>query len=386
MASALDTKRQDIKALLEEGWTKTAIARKFGVARSTLGTYLDNTGLSASVVTRELEEGISEHEKMKDRLKELEKRVRGARTDEVQYQRVIDAIENTATAVEPSYEAPEFTATNDHRPHVQVLLLSDTHAGEVVDAEAVNGMNEYSWEIMETRMARILRSLKSYVNTRTYEIEELQIWVLGDMLSGDNHDELTITNEIPIAEAAHKFGVLLGQWIEELVPLYPKITVYAVPGNHPRTTKKPAAKQVFNNWDWVSYLFAKTHLSQYESVEFNTTRSAFIVAEVAGRNALLWHGDGIRSTMPGVPWGGVMRRVNEMRRQYHDQGTDIEYFALGHFHQANIVQGKVFMNGSIKGPDEYSLKQFGSSEQPRQLLLTFDPRKERPTDVSFIDP
>jgi len=46
--------------------------------------------------------------------------------------------------------------------------------------------------------------------------------------------------------------------------------------------------------------------------------------------------------------------------------------------------GKVAMNGSVKGVDEYSLKQFGSGRGPQQLLLTFHPRRGL-TDVSFVD-
>lgn len=179
--------------------------------------------------------------------------------------------------------------------------------------------------------------------------------------------------------------MLLGQWIEALVPHYPKITVYGVAGNHPRTKVKPQAKQVFDNFDWLSYCIAEVYLRDYKSVSFHVPRSGFVVAQVAGLDVLLFHGDGIRSSMPGVPWGGVMRRVNELKRQYAERGVFLDGFALGHFHQANAVSGNVWMNGSVKGVDEWVLKQFGHGEKPRQLLLTFDKAKSRNTDVSYID-
>lgn len=81
-----------------------------------------------------------------------------------------------------------------------------------------------------------------------------------------------------------------------------------------------------------------------------------------------------------------MRRVKEKRSQFMEHGIKLDGFALGHFHQANAVSGPIWMNGSVKGADEYSLKNFGSSDPPEQLLLTFDPDKQRRTDVSTINP
>ena len=50
--------------------------------------------------------------------------------------------------------------------------------------------------------------------------------------------------------------------------------------------------------------------------------------------------------------------------------------ALGHFHEANVVgQKRIWVNGSIKGPDEYSIKRFGGGRPPCQLLHTFHPER-----------
>lgn len=89
--------------------------------------------------------------------------------------------------------------------------------------------------------------------------------------------------------------------------------------------------------------------------------------------------------MPGVPWGGVMRRAAALSTQYGSKGMPLDHLMVGHFHQANIVdQGRVVMNGSVKGIDEYSLKAFGGGGEPQQLLLTFHP-KNGLTDISYID-
>ena len=94
-----------------------------------------------------------------------------------------------------------------------------------------------------------------------------------------------------------------------------------------------------------------------------------IVPDALGRHGSAGHGDECR----------------ERGRIVNGQvGEHLDYFALGHFHQLNAVKG-VFMNGSVKGPDEYVLKQFGSADPWEQMLLTFDKQACRLTDISFIN-
>lgn len=376
--SQLDPHAEEIHRLLEdEGMSQRSVAKKYGVARTTLQDWL-----------RRNEGSVRDAEILEAELKDLRKRVRKQHTTDVQSERVFREIQETISAAPVRYEPLELP-DNDERPHAQALLLSDTHAGEIVVPEAVNGLNEYNWDICVERMQRIQKSLLSFQANRPYPIDELHLWVLGDMCSGHNHAELAETNEFPTAEQAYRFGMLLGQWIEELIPYYPTIKVDGVVGNHPRLNKAPANKQVFNNFDWMAYKICEAYLSNYIQsgiISTNFPKAGFVITEIAGNNVLLMHGDGIKSSMPGVPWGGVTRRVNEIRKQYIEQGIHIAGVALGHFHQINVVQGSIFMNGSVKGTDEYSLKNFGAGEKPAQLLLTYDKTKERLTDASFINP
>lgn len=378
--SILDERRELVYKLLDKGASQRQIAAQLGVARTTLRDWLARQTIERPTV--------DDVDLLKAELKDLKQRVKKTHTEDVQAERVFREIQEAITAAPVKY-TPLEVEIGGSRPHAQALLLSDTHAGEIVVPEAVNGLNEYSWDICVERMKNIQKSLLSFQANRPYAIEELHLWVLGDMLSGSNHQELAETNEFPIAEQAFRFGMLLGQWIEELIPFYPVLKVRGIVGNHPRVSQKPANKQVFNNFDWMAYKIAEAYLAKYVesgAVDINFPRAGFHVTEIAGNHVLLMHGDGIRSTMPGVPWGGVTRRVNELKKQYIEQGIHIKGVALGHFHQMNVVQGSIFMNGSVKGLDEYSLKNFGAGEKPAQLLLTYDKQKERLTDASFINP
>lgn len=384
--SKLDAHSAEILAALADGESQRQLAKKYGVARSTFQHWMDRQEHpEPAAVPGELDE--MERLLIEAELKKLKAEERKANDVEAQAERIYREVASAVKAAPVKYKPPKL-GKHKFAPQPQALLLSDTHAAEVVEPEAINGMNVFNWDVLVERMANIQKSLLSFQANRPYPIGELHLWCLGDMLSGDNHDELSKTNEYPIAEQAYKFGMLLGQWIEELIPHYPKVIVKGVVGNHPRVTKKPANKQVFNNFDWISYKIAETYLAGYIAdgvIEVDFPRSGLIVANIADLNILLTHGDGIRSTMPGVPWGGVMRRWNALRSQYLEHNVKLDYMALGHFHSPAVVP-HIFMNGSVKGADEYSVKQFGNAEPPCQLLLTFDQEKSRLTDVSHINP
>lgn len=375
-----------IARLLADGESYRRIAAALGCDKGTVSEYVRRHFPDRVRTQHEVPGGDpTETELLRAELKEARAAARSHRSIDVQAERLLREIQSTVVPAEPVYEPPERAEGSGH-PHVHVLLLSDLHVGEVVDREAVNGLNEYNWSILQERMRSIHRALYSFQNNRPYPIDELVIGWLGDMNGGNNHQELAETNEFPVAEQCVRTGDLLGQWTEPLVEAYPKVTIVGVSGNHPRVSKQPANKRVFDNFDWLSYKRAELYLSKYSTVECHFPRAGYRVHDIAGRKMLFFHGDGIRSTMPGVPWGGVMRRINELKKQFAEQGTLLDYFALGHFHQANVVSGSIFMNGSVKGTDEYTLKQFGGGERPTQLLLTFCRHQQRLTDVSFITP
>lgn len=387
--SKLDAYEAEIRGFAAQGQSQRFIADKYGVSRDTVQRFLKGNGIEiAGEPVNAFVGDPTREELLAAEVKDLRKAARTVRGIDVANARVVEAIEEALGEGAPvQFEpAPKIL---EHRGHEQVLLLSDLHGGEVVDPEAMDGINQYNWAICQERMESVFHSVLSYKDTRSYEIDVLQIWMLGDMCSGANHQEIAETNEFPQAVQARVVGELLARFIERLVPHYPRIVVYGVSGNHPRTTKAPAAKQVFDNWDWMSYIFVEVFLRQYieaGSVECHFPQSGFLVAEVAGLNFLLWHGDGVRSTMVGFPGGGVLRRVRELKAQWAQKGTLIHGVALGHFHSAHVLPGHVYVNGSVKGPDEWCLKQYGYGDVPEQLLLTFDPRKHRRTDVSSINP
>lgn len=372
----------DLAAVCSERW---GVKVTPSTLSNHLGRHRDVRGRVKAAFVAERDEVVSRTDLLEEEVRELRLALNRQRRESVGEERVLQAIE-LAMAQVPKVSRRRSAAVPKRepgRPHHRALVaLSDFHGGEVVDRDVVQGLNEFDWQILEDRCQEVIQSLLSH-QRRSPDLTGLDICFVGDLCSGANHLELEVSNEFPLAEQAVKIGLLMGQIVEQLAPHYRNVRVVSVEGNHPRLGKAPQAKSPQNNMDWVAAQFAKQYVRDVPNVEFTVGRGA-VIHQIAGLNMYVFHGDGIRSSMPGVPWGGVMRRVNQLQATLPQH---IDHWLLGHFHQANLVgAGRIIGNGALKGADEWCFKNLGVGDPPAQWLLTFDEKRSRLTDARLITP
>lgn len=311
----------------------------------------------------------------------LKKQIRTLTEGDDAQEALMRRVEKAIADASPQFERTAFRPSpqGERTPQEGVLLYSDNHASEVVSLRETRGINEYSWDIMLDRMNAMVDAVLSHTQHFGFNISTLNIYGLGDHLSGDIHEELAITNDRPMAEAVVQLAYDTVPWLQAFAGEFEHIHVATVPGNHPRATKKPAAKMAHNNGDWLYWKMVEALLKDDPQFSFDIPVGSFNVQMIADRyRALLMHGDGIRSTMPGVPWGGISRRITTLETQFNSSRQPLDVVYLGHFHSKNAldgVQASTHMNGSIKGVDEYSLKQFGSGRPASQTLHTYHPKR-----------
>jgi hypothetical protein len=371
--AALIAELRDAKGNYEE------VARTTGTPVSTLKSAAQRHGIVLFPVEKEVLIDPAPELRLENR--RLRAAAEQALKGDVATARVLQVIQETASALAPDWSTYEIPAPTpgDRTEQEMMLLWSDLHAAEVVSSEETRGINEYNWSIMEERMEKTVRAVASHADHFGFNVSRLHVAMLGDMLSGDIHEELKVTNDRPLSEAIVDLAAAHVPFLLSLAERFPKIKVSGVPGNHPRYSKKPQAKQAHNNADWLFYQFLAALLRDHPQFEFDIVKGSYNVLTIADRwRMLLMHGDGIRTTMPGVPWGGVIRRVTVLESQFVAAKQPLDYIALGHFHTQNALDGvatKTFVNGSVKGADEYSLKQFGSGRPAAQTLLSFHPKR-----------
>ena len=396
-ASVCDKHATAIRGYVLEGHTLTEAASMIGVHRATLVNYARREGITFQPGTghggtptarsKPTPTGeVSREEILEVQLKELRAAVSKDRRATVAQERIIQAVEQALSTVEPPtvvVAAADSPSSDLYGHHRQLLMLSDFHGGEVVNRQAVNGLNEYDWDIMLARVDEVIESMASFKKYAP-QLSGLDVVFIGDMCSGDNHEELARTNAYPLAEQGVKMGYVKANILRRLAPHYQNIRSLSVEGNHPRLVVKPAAKQAHNNMDWVAAIIAKEATQDIENLSMKVG-SGSEFWEIAGRLCYVWHGDGIMNNMPGVPWGGVSRRTDQIQSSFPD--VRIDHFLFGHYHQSNVVRGgRLLGNGALKGTDEWCQKRFGGGDKPTQLLLTFDEKRSRMTSVDYITP
>jgi hypothetical protein len=207
------------------------------------------------------------------------------------------------------------------------------------------------------------------------------------MLSGNIHEELEVTNEQPMSKAVVDMSHILYDVGRSLAEHFPEVEMIVQPGNHPRLTKKPRFKQKWDNWEFAMGEFIKA-LAQ-KDFRVTVPRDLVYRHRIFDFVVGLTHGDGIKSASSfGLPWYSMKRRQDALQSLLKSIGqAQLDLLCYGHFHRMVYHEGQgcsLFINGSIKGGDEFSLGTGYSNEAPVQGLLTFHP-KHGLTDLSRIN-
>ena len=240
---------------------------------------------------------------------------------------------------------------------IAVAMLSDTHWDEVVSPEEVDYVNKYDREIAEKRLYRFVdRTIalaRDYV-TGPVEVTGLTLFLGGDMVSGDIHEELTETNSGTMLETVVHWTGQLASAVTTLADHFGKVHIAGVVGNHGRRTRKSRSKKrVRDNFDWLIYQSVSTMLKDDKRITWQIPEAADTVVKVHDTKFLLTHGDKVRG---GGGVGGIWPPIKRMQfRMKANPQTAHDIMCIGHWHQLVLAPSAgLVVNGSPKGWDEYA--------------------------------
>lgn len=347
-----------------------------------------------------LAEGIANSEdQLRDENTELRGKLRTAETALATYRsksRVEDRlVENILEFIEKNPYRPQLrkpaAIKGKATAHEMLALVSDAHFPEVVDPEAALGI-AYDGDVCLHRMARIRDVIIRYKDLRatSYPTQKLTVAVNGDMLSGNIHEELEVTNEEPLTEALVRMAYALFDMGKAFAEEFPAVEFVIMPGNHPRIEKKPRNKNKWNNWEYVMGKFVQGLASASGHAFDVTVRKALIhTHQIFNYRIGISHGDGVKAaSFAGIPHYAMKARQDAIQALLKDLGQpQLDLLVYGHFHRLIYDEGQgcsLCINGSIKGGDEYGIATRYSAPRPVQALLTFHP-KYGMTDLSRIN-
>ncbi len=262
-------------------------------------------------------------------------------------------------------------------PIAAVLKLSDWQIGEVIEKAETEGFGEFNHAIAERRVEQLCDSFIAWIDMHRragYNLKRLDIFSEADLVSGNIHYELEVTNEFPVPVAATKAGFLLAHCIGRLAAYFEDIRVWEEScDNHGRLTRKSQAKQgAKNNYSYVSHIICNQALAKHDHVKTIMGDGTKLLADVLGINFLISHGHHIMGSM-GIPYYGMERdRAREAVKRMNTDKT-FKYISIGHWHVPAIVSGNILINGSLPGTTEFDHQQ-GRHAAPSQVSFMVHPK------------
>ena len=277
-------------------------------------------------------------------------------------------------------DPPEWTITPGkakHSPGVPTLFASDWHWGEVVDPEQINGVNQFNLKIghrrAKTLIERTIDLLKCHMTHPEYP--GIVFALGGDMVSGDIHDELRESNELASIPTVLDLLEVMIACIRTLADAFGKVHIPAVTGNHGRTTQKIRMKgRHHTSYDWLLYCLIEREFNNDKRITFQISSGPDCSYSIYGHRYLLTHGDQFRGGDGMVGALGPILRGDHKKRSRNGQiGLEFDTMLLGHWHQYAHL-GRVIVNGSLKGLDEYAYNSNFHFELPKQALFMTHPK------------
>ena len=310
--------------------------------------------------------------------------------DSVKQQLIIEAIRELTPAFEEVPLKEPYHPNKDafsKSPQIVVAPLTDTHIGESVNAEQMLSLNKYNFTVFNKRLFGWANQVLNLVTYRRNiaPVNHLIIPMLGDMISGDIHEELARSNISNCMEQMIRGANLIAQALMHLAPHFKSIEVPCVVGNHGRMTRKPPMKDKYLDWDYMLYQWVAAFCKNQKNITFDISKSFANLFSVYDKKILIMHGDSVSGagsntsiTRAITSFRGVLQYKKNLAAELNIK-EDVVHFdnvMIGHFHridEIDIGTGELHICGCMKGPDEFALQRLHTATKPKQLVTYWHP-------------
>ena len=234
-----------------------------------------------------------------------------------------------------------------------LVSLCDLHYGANVN----NAWNYYNSEVCRERLCQYIDEIIEI--QKTHNSENCIVCANGDEISGNIHQEITVTNKENVIEQITGVSEVIADFLAELSKYFKKVSYISVAGNHSRIDTKDRSLTSERLDDLVEW-YLKARLQTFENVKIGDCQkidTTMYLANVRGMNYVGVHGD----------YDGSDSKIQALQSFIR---KPIYCVLLGHLHHNKIdtVQGiKTVMAGSFLGMDNFCISKriFG---EPQQLV------------------
>ena len=233
-----------------------------------------------------------------------------------------------------------------------LVSLNDIHYGANID----NAWRRYNSGICAHMLENYLE--RALHIAQVHGCEDCVVWAAGDVISGNIHRSIQVTNKENVIEQIMGASELIAEFLAELSRNFRTVRFVSVAGNHsriePNKDNAVHGERLDNLVEW--YLAAR--LQNFDNIiitdehRMDDTISLF---EVRGKNYVLCHGD----------FDGSYTKVQSLQTMVQ---KPVYAILSGHRHhnQTDVVQGvRTVMAGSFQGMDDFCVENriYGKPEQ-----------------------
>lgn len=219
--------------------------------------------------------------KLRDERTELNRRLRDDARRDVQLEMILDRLNERGKEVFP--EQRSFITANSETKEL-IICLSDLHIGATFDgfntAIASRRLQQYFDEV-------VLIAHKEGISSCT-------VVLLGDLINGNIHPTLRITNRENIIEQTMAAGQMIASFLHLLSPAFMSVRVAHVAGNHSRITANKEESLLYERLDDVIVWYAQGVLSHIKNIHWDACKlpsGTFGEFDVCGLKYVCVHGD-----------------------------------------------------------------------------------------------
>lgn len=279
----------------------------------------------------------------------------------------------------PSWLRAE-SSQGKRRRSVVMPQTTDVHHGEKISASEIGGVNAFDAAICETRLRRYFHAACE-IGTRWASDTDCQgaLWgILGDLISGNIHDELMVTNDLTSHESVVALVGILRDGALMFAEAFGRVHITGTPGNHGRDSRKPWAKLAgAASYDTMIVALVARELRDDPRITFEIARGADVITPIFGREILDTHGDRIGTKGGKGRIGAVLpiaRGAQLIKEQQNSFGRPIAMIRGGHYHYACEPEPGVLFGGSVSGYNEFAGAELRAKLQPpsQKLALVTD--------------
>ncbi len=251
------------------------------------------------------------------------------------------------------------------------FVLSDLHIGERVTRAESLGKNLYNFKIAGERLSKCFDNmlwLRADM-ARTQSCDDTVVFLNGDIISGDIHDELKETNDGGMRDQCKQARNMIAPGILAFADATPGLChVVCIDGNHGRVTHKRQIKTTVQHsaehFGVYDPLAERIGAGPKGNIVWHVSEAARYYIDIQGHRVSAQHGDMVRSQ------GGIGGTLVPLTR-WAIRAADADYYVVGHFHEADAY-GKIIKNGALIGESAYTKWLGVESRPPEQVGFAMD--------------